>query len=86
MHKYKDIHCKAALGILTYIKESPSKGLLYKKHGHLRIEAFPNYNYAGDKRDKKSISIYCTYVEGNLIREVRSRLLCPILVSKLRIE
>jgi len=40
MHKPREIHWKTALEILIYIKGSPSKELLYKKHGCLRIEAF----------------------------------------------
>jgi len=51
MDKSRDIHCKTALRILAYIKGSPGKGLLYKKHGHLRIESFSDFNYVGDKRD-----------------------------------
>ena len=52
MHNPREVHWKTALRILTYIKGSPRKGLLYKKHRHLRIEAFSNFNYAGDKREK----------------------------------
>jgi len=41
MHKYREVHWKATLRILTHIKGSLGKELLYKKNGHLRIEAFP---------------------------------------------
>lgn len=67
MHNPREVHWKTALRILTYIKGSPRKGLLYKKHRHLRIEAFSNCNYAGDKRDRKSTYDYCTYVGGYLV-------------------
>ena len=63
MHRPTEIHLKVALRILTYIKGSPSKTLLYKKHGYLQADS----NYAGDKRDRKSTSGYCIYVEGNLV-------------------
>jgi len=52
---------------LIYIKGSSRKGLLYKKNGHPWIEAFFYSNYAGDKRDRKSTSDYCTYVGRNLV-------------------
>ena len=40
MHMSREIHWMAVLRILTYIKESPSIGLLYKKHEHLWIKLF----------------------------------------------
>jgi len=67
MNKFREIHWKVALRILTYIKGSPDKGLMYKKHGRLRIEGYSNSNYAWDKRDRKSTFHYCTYVGGNLV-------------------
>jgi len=41
------------LRILTFIKESPSKRLLFKYYGHIRIESFSDSNYVGDNRDRK---------------------------------
>jgi len=67
MHKSREIHWKTALRILIYIKRSPSKGMLYKKHGHLRVQAFSYSNYAKDKSGTKSTSDYCTFVGGNLV-------------------
>ena len=66
MHKPIEIHQKVAR-ILTYIKGSLGKGLLYKKHEHLQIESFSNSNYVGDKRDRNSTSAYCTYVGGDMV-------------------
>jgi len=40
LHKPKEIHWKAALRIMTYIKGFSCKALLYKKHEQLRIKAF----------------------------------------------
>ena len=65
MHNPRDIHWKATLRILTYTKRSPSKGLLYKKHVHLLVEAFSYSNYVRDKRDRKNNFGYYTY-GGNL--------------------
>jgi len=35
MHQPREIHLMAALRILAYVKSSPRKSLLYKKHGHV---------------------------------------------------
>ena len=42
------------------------KGLIYQSHDHLRIEAYFDARYVGDKGDRKSTTRYCTYVGGNL--------------------
>ena len=68
MHKSREIHQKTALRILTYIKGSLDKELLYKNHEHLRIEAFSDSNYTVDKRDRKSTYGYYTYVGGFTLR------------------
>ncbi|KAL0391129.1 UNVERIFIED_CONTAM: Retrovirus-related Pol polyprotein from transposon RE1 [Sesamum calycinum] len=57
----------AALRILKYVKASPGKGLLFKRHGHVKIEAYSDADYAGSKDDRKSTSGYCTY---NLLKEL----------------
>ncbi|KAK4386004.1 Retrovirus-related Pol polyprotein from transposon RE1 [Sesamum angolense] len=41
--------------------------LLFKRHGHVKIEAYSDADYAGVKDDRKSTSGYCTYVGGNLV-------------------
>ncbi|KAK4406558.1 Retrovirus-related Pol polyprotein from transposon RE2 [Sesamum angolense] len=67
MDKPRSVHWEAALRILKYIKTSPGKGLLFKRHGHVKIEAYADADYAGSKDDRKSTSGYCTYVGGNLV-------------------
>ncbi|KAL0342967.1 UNVERIFIED_CONTAM: Retrovirus-related Pol polyprotein from transposon RE1 [Sesamum angustifolium] len=67
MDKPRSVHWEAALRILKYIKASPSKGLLFKRHGHVKIETYSDADYAGAKDDRKSTSGYCTYVGGNLV-------------------
>ncbi|KAL0283535.1 UNVERIFIED_CONTAM: Retrovirus-related Pol polyprotein from transposon RE2, partial [Sesamum radiatum] len=67
MDKPRSVHWEAALRILKYIKTSPGKGLLFKRHRHVKIEAYSNADYAGSKDDRKSTSGYCTYVGGNLV-------------------
>ena len=53
--------------MLSYIKKVPGKGLVYRKNDHLRIEAYSDSGYAGDKGDRKSSFGYCFYVGGNLV-------------------
>ena len=66
VHEPRLVHWRSAFDVLAYIK-APGKGLIYKKHGHLQVEAYLDSSYASDKGDKKSISGYCTYVGGNLV-------------------
>ena len=67
MHQPREVHWTAALRILTYIKSSHRKGLLYKKHRYVRIFGNSNSGYAGDKGDKKFTTGYCTFVGENLV-------------------
>ncbi|KAL0313654.1 UNVERIFIED_CONTAM: Retrovirus-related Pol polyprotein from transposon RE1 [Sesamum calycinum] len=67
MDKPRSAHWEVALRILKYIKTSPGKGLLFKRHRHVKIEAYSDADYAGSKDDRKSTSGYCTYVGGNLV-------------------
>ena len=64
MHEPRQIHWQGALRVLTYIKNSSGKDLIYSKHGHLQIEIYSNSDYAGDQGDRKSTSSYCTFVGG----------------------
>ncbi|KAL0322343.1 UNVERIFIED_CONTAM: Secreted RxLR effector protein [Sesamum calycinum] len=67
MDKPRSIHWETALKILKYIKASHGKGLLFKRHGHVKIEAYSDADYVGSKDDMKFTSEYCTYVGGNLV-------------------
>ena len=53
--------------ILCYLKEAPGHGILYKKHGHTRIEFFFYVDWAGSKEDRRSILRHCVFFGGNLI-------------------
>ena len=70
MHTPREIHQKTNLRILTYIKLG--KGLLYKNHGHLQIEAFLNSNHAG-KKERNSTQGYCTCVRDNLVTQSKKQ-------------
>ena len=67
MHQLRKIHWTTALRILAYIKSSPGKGLLYKKHEYIRILGYFDSGYVGDKGDRKFTAGYCTFVGGNLV-------------------
>ncbi|KAK4394436.1 Retrovirus-related Pol polyprotein from transposon RE2 [Sesamum angolense] len=67
MDKPRSVHWEVAQRNLKYIKASPSKRLLFKRHGHMKIEAYSDADYAPSKDDRKSTSGYCTYVRGNLV-------------------
>lgn len=49
--------------ILTYIKSSVGKGLLYKKHSHIHVDV----GYVGDRGDKKFTTNYLISIGGNLM-------------------
>ena len=67
MHEPLMVHWDGALRVLAYIKCALGEGLIYRRHDHLRIEAYSNAGYAGDKGDRKSSTGYCTYIGGNLV-------------------
>ncbi|KAK8913906.1 hypothetical protein KSP39_PZI024435 [Platanthera zijinensis] len=67
MQAPRECHLQSALKILEYVKAAPGKGLLFQKHGHLRVEAYSDSSYADDKGDRKSTSGFCTFIGGNLV-------------------
>jgi len=40
MHQPREVHWTTALRIPAFIKSSPGKGLLYKKHEHVHIFSY----------------------------------------------
>jgi len=67
MHQPREVYWTTTLRILTYIRSSPEKGLLHKKHGHVRIFGYSDSGNAGDKGDRKSTTDYCTFTGGILV-------------------
>ena len=49
------------------MKEAFGRGILYKKHGHTKIECFSDANWARSKEDRRSTSGYYVFFGGNLI-------------------
>ena len=60
-------HWEAVIRIVRYLKAYPSRGLLYKANGHLRVEAYTDANWAGSPSNRKSTTGYCIFLGGNLI-------------------
>jgi hypothetical protein len=67
MHDPCTAHLDAVYRILRYLKSTPGKGILFSNHGHLRLEAFTDADWAGSVDDRRSTSGYCTFLGGNLI-------------------
>jgi len=67
MHQRKEVYWTIALRILAYVKSFLGKSLLYKKHGYVRIFRYFDFDYAGDKGNRKSTTGYCIIVGGNLV-------------------
>ncbi|KAA0048527.1 transportin-3 isoform X1 [Cucumis melo var. makuwa] len=60
-------HMEAVNRILRYLKNTPGKGLMFRKTNRKTIEAYTDSDWAGSVIDRKSTSGYCTFVWGNLV-------------------
>lgn len=67
MHNPKESHLQAVYRLLRYLKTTPGKGVLYKRHGKLELECYTDADYAGAVTDRRSTSGYCTLLGGNLV-------------------
>ena len=66
MHNPSKDHIEAVVWILSYLKSSSGKGLVFRKHNHLNIEGYTDADWAGSS-DRKSTSRYFTFMRGNLV-------------------
>ncbi|KAK8942882.1 hypothetical protein KSP39_PZI008964 [Platanthera zijinensis] len=62
MHAPRIRHQEATYRLLRYLKKTPSRGLLFSKNDHLRIEVFTDADWAVCRDDRKSITGYCYFV------------------------
>lgn len=67
MHSPGAKHFEAVYRILRYLKGTPGRGLLLKKHKHLKVEVYTDADWAGSVTDRRSTSGYCSFVGGNLV-------------------
>ena len=67
MHDLGEHHMNAVMRILRYLKGSPSKGILFNKNNHLRVEGYTDADWTGSSDDRRSTSGYFTFVRGNLV-------------------
>ncbi|KAM1763339.1 hypothetical protein ACFX11_002688 [Malus domestica] len=67
MHNPGEQHMSAVMRILSYLKGSPGKGILFQKNGHFKIECYTDADWAGSTDDRRSTSGYFTFIGGNLV-------------------
>jgi hypothetical protein len=67
MHNPGEQHMSAVMRILSYLKGSPGKGVLFQKNGHFKIECYTDVDWARSTDDRRSTSGYFTFVGGNLV-------------------
>ncbi|XP_038885977.1 uncharacterized mitochondrial protein AtMg00810-like [Benincasa hispida] len=60
-------YMEAVTRILRYLKSTPGKGLMLRKHEKRCIEAYTDSDWVGSVMNRKSTSGYCTFMWGNLV-------------------
>ncbi|XP_016207148.1 uncharacterized protein LOC107647592 [Arachis ipaensis] len=66
MHKPQEDHMEAAMRIVRYLKGAPGSGIIFKRNGHLKVEAYTDADWADNQNDRRSTTGYFTLVGGNL--------------------
>lgn len=59
MHAPTKRHQDSVDQVLSYVKCTPGKGLLFKKNDSREMEGFAYANWAGSVEDTKSTTSYC---------------------------
>jgi len=67
MHDPRSGHLDAVYRILRYLKNSPGKGLWFKRNCHFGVEGYCDADWANCLDDRRSTSGYCIFVGGNLV-------------------
>ena len=67
MHAPCESHLEAVFRILRYLKSGLGKGLFFMRNNHLQVEAYTDSDYGGSVIDRRSTSVYFTFVGGNLV-------------------
>lgn len=63
----RSTHYAAVLRILRYIKGSLHQGLCFSSKSDLTLQAYSDSDWAGDIKDRKSITGYCVFLGDSLI-------------------
>lgn len=67
MHNPSEDHMDAVVRILRYLKASPTKGFMFSKNSHLKINGYTDADWVGSISDRKSTLGYFMFVGGNLV-------------------
>ncbi|CAN1170498.1 Retrovirus-related Pol polyprotein from transposon TNT 1-94 [Linum perenne] len=67
MHSPNEEHMEMVVRILRYLKQSPGKGIQFKKDSKRGISVYTDASWAGELTNRKSTTGYCSYVWGNLV-------------------
>ena len=51
MHEPSKDHMVVVMRILSYLKETPIKGLTFKKHGHMEVKGYTDADWAKNITD-----------------------------------
>ena len=53
--------------ILSYLKVTPGKGILFRARNELDIKGFSDADYVGSMTNRRSTSGYCVFLGENLV-------------------
>ncbi|KAJ0909110.1 putative RNA-directed DNA polymerase [Helianthus annuus] len=67
MHKPTEVHLSLALRLLRYLKQSPGKGLSFKKGLNLDLLGYADADWAKCLSTRKSVTGYCVYLGDCLV-------------------
>ncbi|XP_072052054.1 uncharacterized mitochondrial protein AtMg00810-like [Arachis hypogaea] len=67
MLKSREDHMEAGMKIVQYLKGALGSGIIFKRNGHLKVEAYTNADWVGNPNDRRSTAACFTLVGGNLL-------------------